>query len=494
MEKRDGSVACLKWPDWDLIRLSPLQREIYLSDARSQLLNMGRGGGKDFISILRMYRIALELYAQRKANARWFRPGAVVKCQINAPTTKNFEEAWDLARDLAPKAQGEADDGLPNLCIREKTFEIYLFGRRGIQVKCETLKNPNFQRGPGCDIQLDTEAAFFPESTLRSILLPSVKRPGFAGYLILYSTPQNNWFDVACDQASGKSEGYYSKFEYHHCTSFDNPVADEKEKEDWRSEEKINPYAYRRERLGELHIYVPPDDDPNQPGTRLYTLEELIGDGTPENPGIVVKTGCCGLGPFSFGHDLAGSGPDDYAIVGVCHHCRKVMHLEVHFKSDLRYIMERMKALHGEYDAPRQRFDQGGWIGAKAARKIKGLRCEGVLPKNPAVKGEIVTHFSQLVEKRGILLPDPESEECWKTIGMRRLAQRLLSEMQGYRETIVQSVTKRGETLTYKHFGKGRGFTDDLIDAAMLAALDLRVPREEKEEQIEEAQWREWLG
>ena len=452
------------WPDWSKFRPSPVQRAIYDDNSREVAVCAGRGFGKDLVLLYRALRLGFQLYADRKARPRWFRPGPVCSIAIIAPQSSNYEGAWEKVRDALPTIPGSGVGGQPNVLIFEKSRKIEIFGKNQIVIRFLSSWGKNNVRSHGYDIMVITEAAFLPESVFNSVLKPLCQRPGYAGMIALNSTPYNNWFDLACDQAQ-KHIGSYGDWSVHFAKTSDNPYC-----EDWliKLMEKCkvsNPWRYRQEYCAELFIDVPLDDVETDPKTRAFA-PDLI------EPCYVIEEQKV-TGPFLIGLDLAWQGPDDLAVVVLDEPTGFVCSIEVHPKTGEQEIRRIFERLNEQWSHPLIVYDATHWLGSKIQGFLRGCRVHPYKVRGEEgdrSKAGLVKHFISHALAQSIKLPHPDRYP-FPDVTQRMHHQRLRQEIKGYRAT----VEVRPDGRRFIRYAKGPLTSDDILDALHFATIFLPV-------------------
>jgi hypothetical protein len=243
-------------PDWSLVKVSRKQADILSYPGKHLIVNAGTGFGKDWIGVEWAKKLAKRLRSKR-VKSGFRRGGPLVTVAICAPTEPNYLETWDKLKAQLPQIPGNALDGSPNyICHEGKRKSITLFGKNGIRFEMVTLFNANSVRGRGWDICLITEAAFMKKTTFRKVVLKRVNRGGYYGAIMLISTPNNGWFDDACDDAEHGLGGEFSMYRYFEATSYDNPLMSDETRAEIRAQEMGNPLEHAQERLAKRHVKV----------------------------------------------------------------------------------------------------------------------------------------------------------------------------------------------------------------------------------------------
>ena len=272
LESADG--LDIEFPDWSTLMLSPSQADYFFDESRRELLCAGRGYGKGHVPLLKKLTVAFDKVMERAADPTWNRPGLVWHLAIVAPTEKNLAENWDKLRDYVPVIPGMAPDGSKNYRCLEREQRFELFGRNQLRISLFSAWEPKTLRGPGFDDCLCDEAMNLKRKTFFSNVVPMVFRTGYEGRCTLAGSPDTDeipdpWFDAACDEADPACparEGYFSNWKLHTGTAFDNPAPRSiDEEEQMRRVEMANPNRYRREYLGERHLIVSDDEEPDRP-------------------------------------------------------------------------------------------------------------------------------------------------------------------------------------------------------------------------------------
>lgn len=445
----------VQWPDWARNPLSAKQRLIYEDTSKRQLLNCGRGFGKDHISILRLLRLCWLLYEQRVKDPRWNRE--LVNAAIIAPVSSNYEPTWRKLTKQIPQIPGKAPGGFPNTRVLNKDRKVELFGAQGINISCFSAFRDDYIRGDGFDILLVTEAAFLAEDTYLTVLEPLVERPGYAGYIILNSTPANNWWDRACHSAQ-TGTGNYADFKLWTGTTFENPLVDDELRATLRGDEETNPLRYRRDRLAELFIDVPPDDQLKQEHHRPFPIDLVEAARVTSEIKLI--------GPYFIGIDLAYSGPDSLAVVVVDAGNMCVVHTELHAKTETADIVRVFERLNRDWMSPVFTYDANG-RGATLEPHLKGrgLRYRPYKYNNDG-KAKLVGRLSDHLH-RGLKFPHPDKYQFSQSYQIQNM-QRLQRELITY-----QAVPRVNGTRSYTWYGKPDGGSDDMADALMLAVWPL---------------------
>lgn len=458
----------VRWPDWEKVRFSGKQAAVFFDEARKLIISAGRGFGKDYICLQRALRLGFGLYAKRKADKRWNRDGPVVNIGIVAPSSGNFEGIWEKLPSMVPVIPGLARGGQPNTHFRNKDYRVELFGKGEIQIQCISLVQKNNIRSKGFDILIVTEAAFLDESVYLSILKPLVQRPGYAGYIMLNSTPLNNWYDKACGQArkfrdEKIREGAYSGFSFHQAATTDNPMVESWLIDEMEHDRETNPWRYRQEYLGELFVDVPEDDDETSDDERAFNIEAL--------DGVWLTDKVEWTGPFSVGIDLAWGGVDDLCVAVVDMATMTLCHLEAHPSMDQQRIRRLIKRLHEDWENPVITYDATGRLGAKVEGALKGYRIRPKKTVTDEQKREMVAKFERhVILDQTVRLPHPDTYP-FPTTEFRQHMQRLRREMKSYRARPMVNANGR----RWVHYGKSARGTDDMIDAVMHAVYWIPV-------------------
>jgi hypothetical protein len=468
-------------PDWKSIQVSPVQAGILRYPGKNLLVNAGTGFGKDWVGVEWAKKLAKQLYLPRlKAGFR--RGGPMVTVAICAPTEPNYLETWDKLKAQIPHVPGMAADGTPNYRVNEgKRKFIQLFGKRGIRFEMVTLFKPDSVRGRGWDICLITEAAFMKKTTFRKVVLKRVNRGGYYGAIMLISTPNNDWWDDACDDAELKKGGEFSTYQYFEATSYDNPLLDEETRAAIKAQEMGNPLEFEQERLAKRHIRVVEGslDCPFTPGM----VECALSKAQPVKSGVTLL--CFDL-MYGGGDKLCMTAWNVAAVTMVDIQIWSAADLGMREGAPLEEIYGTLVDLFTKQAArwapARIIYDRQGQFGGALMSQLPPFLNAKAMTRDRAAKNSHVENFLMRITPaegqtvaRGIKLLDPECATL--TVAQRANAKTLLEQIYKYRK--IYALDKNGQPKIDKagrleyYYTKGEGVGDDAIDSVTWACSEL---------------------
>lgn len=457
-------------PDWSKVKVSRKQADILNCRAKNVIVNAGTGFGKDWVMLEWGKELAKTLFEARQASG-FRRGGPCVTVAICAPTESNYLETWDKLKDQIPHVPGNAPDGSANYEVREgKRKFIQLFGKRGIRFEMITLFKADSVRGRGWDICLITEAAYMKYIDFRKVVLKRVNRGGYYGAIMLISTPKNNWFDDACEDARDKKGGEFSMYQYFHATSYDNPLLTPDVLEAIKAQESGNPAEHDQERLAKLHVEV-------------Y-------EGKPDCPFDPSMVSCCltkdpiklaGNANTLLVFDLMYGG-DDLLCMGVWNELTLAL-ARLQFWTAAELKMDRTNPMGslvpliereaGKFPGCKVAFDRQGREGGALPMLLPARLRIVPMTRSREQKNDHVENFHTRIAtvdehgvSQGIKLPHPESTHLDET--QRRYVKLLLNQIHNYQKIYEKdrdgNTKRKPDGSPVYYFTKGPGCGDDGMD------------------------------
>jgi hypothetical protein len=472
------------WPDWSRNKLSPAHLKIYQSNAKKVLLNCGRAFGKDHILFLRGLRLAFRLYARRTKSKTWIRYGPVVEMAVYAPVRENFAGLWRRFKQMLPEIPGVAPGGGEMVKISDKDGDegVELFGPNGIVITFFSVWREASSRGNGFDILLGTEVGYGKEATLTGNLLRLVRRPNYAGYVMLNCTPiePNHWWDKAIAAARRPEDhpkSRWKNYELHEGTFCDNPTSGEQDWEEFQESKEANVFSCRREWLAWL-------DQPNIDDSVLDLDDESCAFKRDEVNACLISLPIEVSGPNYAGTDLAWSGKDNYFTIVIDDPTGLIIYCKAFPKMSDPEIVKHFQEVERDYRPIKHTFDANGPLAQQTQGKLKGIGLNPVTTSTKYAgddtKAEMCKHTKQHFLERSILIKNPETypgmsakekQDTWLLI--RELYEYLRLE-------IVKEVVEKGRVTrrVYVTYTKrpGPGHSDDGVDALVLCNVPRRVP------------------
>lgn len=503
------AVVRTRWPEfWDKLSLSKPQADFLASRKTLKLLNCGRFGGKSFLAIINLVHDCLRLYATYSADPTWWRLGPRVTAAIFAPQEETYEPLWTMLQSLVPQLPGKTA-GRPNTNILQDAKRIELLGPLGIRIECISCWNDDAIRGAGFDVAFVDEAAQLKrESTFWRVIFPlCATRGGYAGRMIVASTPFDNFWDNWVQQARTAS-GDFRDWELHEWTSWENPRLTDVQRSLILATRENHYTNYAQEYLARLHVKHP---------TETISEAEQIWDERGIAP-ILATEHIESTGPYLVAVDLAWTGPDDCAVIVVDLPRRLVVHAEVHPKMDDAALLELFDRLNRQWNAPEFWFDRTGgrarvfasFIPAelRARHLIFRRSIDNVSKRNDLVtKDHLVTTLQQRINLRALRIPDPDlypvttlpwSGQQDQTANLRRL----LREITGMRRVTIERRRGKNTEREYQYQAataydpatQRHRKTDDLFDALLIAshAMPALVTENASFEEFEQALLSNW--
>jgi hypothetical protein len=390
-------------------------------------------------------------------------------------------ETWDKLKDQIPKIPGRASDGSLNYQVHEgKRKYIQLFGNKGIRFEMVTLFIPDNVRGRGWDICLITEAAFMDKVTFRKVVLKRVNRSDYYGAIMLISTPKNNWFDEACEDARDKKGGEFSSYQYFHATSFDNPKLDQRVLDKIRAQERGNPAEFEQERMAKLFVTVVESgaDRPFEPGVVACCLtKEPIKLSMRHHETLLVFDLIYG------GEDKLCLGVWNAGNFGLARlHFWTSAELKIDVTNPAGSLVPLIEREAAKYPGCKVAFDiQGQYGGSLASLLPARLRIIPMKRTRDQKNDHVENCFTRMATvdqngiSLGIRLPDPNSSHLEPQ--QRVFVKMLLEQVYRYRKIYVKDKEgnqkrKADGTLEY-YYTKGEGVGDDGMDMVSWACSQL---------------------
>lgn len=473
----------VEFPVVDALTFSERQWEYFRGDWERELMCAGRGVGKDHLALLKKVVRAFREYLRRRAmGSTWNRGGARYFLAILAGDEKSYQDCLAKLHDFIPVIPGGSEFGGPNYHYSSERLEWTLFGRGELVIKAINLyraqqaKGENDHarfRGPGFDDALVTEGQKLGLRMLSSDIFPMVFRPGYPGWITINGTPNDGWFDEACDQAEER-RGYFGNWSLWTATSFDNPLLTPEAAEQIAREREANPWLFDRERMARRHVRMPAEVAPDSP-FRLGLLECGFTDSqAPLQPGQALVS-----------WDLFYGGDDEMVRCVFDKVTCQLVAVDVWNRSSFQFDVKSpdysgfiglFEKTARDFPGCKQVYDATGPYGVGLAPHLpRHLRIMPIV-RNNAVKNKHVGDLLARLEQRGadgksmgIRLPDP-NKCAFASDEQRRQMRRLVDQLTHYRAI---TATKAGTpTLRYT---KGEGYGDDLVDAVTLGCSELPV-------------------
>lgn len=202
------------------IKLSKWQSEVWRSNARYKVINIGRRGGKTTAS-----GVKIADYASKHDNAIiWY----------IAPNYKQAKSImWEMLRELIPK----------EWVTKTNEQELKIVLKNGTQILLKGAQEPDSLRGVRIDLVIFDEVAFFDYwDEVWKVLRPTMVDSKAEAWFI--STPNgfNHFKDLA--------ESHDPDYEYFHYTSYDNPYLDRAELD--KMKEEMDEDSFAQEVMGEF--------------------------------------------------------------------------------------------------------------------------------------------------------------------------------------------------------------------------------------------------
>lgn len=458
----DEVIQNVTYPDWRQYPLTPRQYAIYTSDAHLMMVDGGRASGKDQCCALRADRLSMRLFNQFRDD--YPHEGCCVEIAVLGGLQRQANTLWDKVLRLIPQWGGTAKNGQPNYKVRTHDHDITLFGD-GIRWSfLPVVGDGSGLVAPGYDIIIVTEAAFLDETTIRDYIKPLCIRPGgYAGYLMLDSTPENNWWDHAFYVAQTKDDptGKYCNYlgwEAHKLSSFDNPKMTAFQLAEILTERDANYQRFRRRYLGDLFVDIPTDI-----GSQLEDCEGLRHVFLPEWVEKCLTVQAQALKPpYRVNVDISWTGNDSLAAV-ILDANNFVADIELHRNCDTSKIVDIFERLSRDWKSPYMVYDAQGkadvlWPHLQG----RGLRIRPIKTPNNITKVKRMELAARMIKTGAVKIPHPDRYR-FGSMRMKQNCTRL-------RRELIEYISEYKPTAQggYWFYSKPPGGTDDIVDALVL--------------------------
>ena len=468
------------FPDWNKVKLSKHQAEIFKDKSDRIFLSAGRFYGKDHILLLKALVKCFTLYYQRLFDESWDRVGSTVIMIFLSPTETNSEDLWTRVIEFLPKIDGIAPNGKKNIHVKHDARIIEIFGGE-ITISFETSTRMHGLRSRGCDILYINEGSYHSKQTLIDSIFPCCLRSGYAGIIYMSSSPKHigHWWDQAVIDLHNKKGIFYKLgFALYQGNLYDNPKTTINEINALEAIKDTNPYSARREWLGWVNV-------PKTSEFYLGNGESLAFDATRIMK-CKINEPVNTSGAYVIGVDLAGEADaeknGDYLGVTVVDKNGVIVRLEKHSRTSFDDILNLLIRLNNTYRPRAIIYDENMGIlrnkhNAELARMpLKPLKMNNLL------KIKLVENLQHHMIAGSIRIPNPDMyykyiEPDYKY--MQENLYRLLKEMHEYRKfEMTEEYQSKGKIETRRNisFHKGLDGSDDLLDSCIMAFSEIPVP------------------